>query len=197
MKNALLVCLLVFTACTIQKRTVNKGYFVQWHGQKHKSVPVTSDIEPGVNRQPAANFDETVIPEEIAQEIAGIEPELPFPTTADAADLQDEAPFFKGKKENTIRTRLPEEKQSIKKTGKLLKRNLVDDIALLYVAIAVGLILLSLLFLVIALNVTAVADIVFFILCICCFLGAIILLGFALLLALFSNNIKSGRRSKR
>ncbi|MCE3296394.1 MAG: hypothetical protein K0R65_2108 [Crocinitomicaceae bacterium] len=59
-----ILAFLFISSCTIQKRTVNKGYFVQWHwNNKIKSTPVEEDRvvspEPGIEE--TAEIQETPI----------------------------------------------------------------------------------------------------------------------------------------
>ncbi|MCE3295470.1 MAG: hypothetical protein K0R65_1184 [Crocinitomicaceae bacterium] len=193
-----LFCILAAaSACTIQKRTVNKGYFVQWHWQK-KAVNPSEKVEA----EPQESYSLTAPDEEkIADEIAIVDQEKfvnqikPAEVNAysvDTPSLHTEKAELKPERKTSISQEENQKEGERKHTG--ARRNLLDDFALLYVAIAGMLLLLATIFLLIGLNVASAVNALFFVLAISCFAGAILVLAFALLLWLFSNNIRSKRK---
>ncbi|MGV3631935.1 MAG: hypothetical protein ACO1O6_12065 [Bacteroidota bacterium] len=187
------------SSCTIQKRTVNKGYFVQWSWQKYKPDQAMKQELPQEEADLASS-------PEIQQEERG---GPGIQNEANAAEnvvqhpvLSQDRPEAAAEPEGTVLSKeekTAEIKETPQKSRQLKskpRRNLLDDFALLYVIIAGILLLLAVIFLLIGLNVGYIVNTIFFVLAVSCFAGALLVLAFALLLWLFSNSFRQGRKNR-
>ncbi len=188
-------------ACTVQKRTVNRGYFVQWHWQKYKGEKAAqSDLPSGGNENNlSANAEPGTEKEATSAQTENLPVNEGESLIFSDKPLADEAPeqaVSQTPKAEKKHTPVVEHSRKSAKTLRKAGRNILDDFALVYVVIAGILILLAVLFLIIGLNVGYIADTIFLVLSVTCFVGAILVLAIALLLWLFSNSIRSGKKKK-
>lgn len=184
--------LLFFTSCTVQKRTFNKGYFVQWTTKGSKGVNFEKRSVQNASSELAKTElkDEKVeenqpINEIISRDEIGIseENQVVFQEEKNDAkpieknqNLKKQFPSFL-KNVHLLHSKVW--KSEVKKKVKA-KRGFLRDITLaFYLMMAIAL-LLGILFLILAFNSVVVLDTIFLIVSFIFFIAAVVFLCFAL-----------------
>ncbi|MES2588297.1 MAG: hypothetical protein V4622_04900 [Bacteroidota bacterium] len=187
-------------SCTIQKRTYNKGYFVQWNHISKSNEK--EQIKTELSSKEQIQVEEEIIQEgnsnlELAQNVnsnTGISD-----VSSTETELEEKIKPNISPKTLLVKSlpklNLEKKKTFLKKVKSKVKApNLLDDLAKLYLVFALVFGILGFLFLLFALNSLAVAQIVYVIFCLLFF---IISLSFVVLAFIFSEISTTYKNRKR
>lgn len=195
-KFCFLVTIILLASCTIQKRTVNKGYFVQWHFKK-QSFPL-EDLKKNSSLQEATLFQAG---EAQIDSLALFREDLPtskietmdndddlvkMPSLSFGTGLKKAKQTFNPLQEmKHVKQRIKVKSERAKNKWEIKRFNLQKELIFLYVMMALICLLAGLLFLLLSVNSAYVLQIIFAIISALFFLGTIAFLLSALIVSLF------------